>query len=94
MKKKIGMKLKKIFSLFLTSGILFTSIPTNLLVTQVHALSNVSGNKIIETAQSYSGWGYGEGGTCTGLVSRTLNKLALAFTSLAYPDQICLASSG
>ena len=60
------MKFKKIFSLFLTTGVLITSIPTNLLVTQVHALSNVSGDKIIETAQSYSDWGYGEVGTCTG----------------------------
>ena len=77
MKKKIGMKFKKIFSLFLTTGVLLTSIPTNLLVTQVHALSNVSGDKIIETAQSYSDWGYGEVGTCTGLVTRTLNKLGI-----------------
>lgn len=77
MKKKIGMKLKKFFEALFVVGIFLTSLPTGLFVSEVHALSNISGDKIIEVAQSYSDWGYGEVGTCTGLVTRTLNKLGI-----------------
>ncbi|MBP3920149.1 MAG: hypothetical protein J6D28_01135 [Bacilli bacterium] len=77
MRKKFGMKLKKIFSAIFVFGIALASLPSSLFVTEVHALSNVSGDKIIEVAQSYSNWGYGEVGTCTGLVTRTLNKLGI-----------------
>lgn len=77
MKKKIGMKLKKIFGSLFVVGMFLTSLPLGLFVPEVHALSNVSGDRIIEVAQSYSDWGYGEVGTCTGLVTRTLNKLGI-----------------
>lgn len=54
-----------------------SSFPITPFVQKVSALSNVSGDKIIEVAQTYSDWGYYEVGTCTGLVTRTLNKLGI-----------------
>ena len=77
MRKKFGIKLKRILTAIFVIGIALTSLPSSLFVTEVHALSNVSGDRIIEVAQSYSDWGYGEVGTCTGLVTRTLNKLGI-----------------
>lgn len=79
MKKKIGKLLKKFCSAIMAVFIFITSIPITPLITQVHALSNVSGDKIIEVAQSYdkAGYTYDNVGTCTGLVTRTLNKLGI-----------------
>lgn len=77
MRKKIGMKLKKLLNVLIVVGILFSSMPFAPFVTEVHALASVSGDKIIETAKIYDSWGYGEVGTCTGLVTRTLNKLGI-----------------
>ena len=77
MKKKFGMKLKKFLNAVMAVGIFLASIPITPFITEVHALSNVSGDKIIEVAQNYSSWGYWEVGTCTGLVTRTLNKLGI-----------------
>ena len=54
-----------------------SSFPITPFVQKVSALSNVSGDKIVEVAQTYSDWGYYEVGTCTGLVTRTLNKLGI-----------------
>lgn len=79
MRKKIGKLLKKFCSAIMAVFIFITSIPITPLITQVHALSNVSGDKIIEVAQSYdkAGYTYDNVGTCTGLVTRTLNKLGI-----------------
>ena len=56
-------------------GIFISSFPISPLIQKVNALANVSGDKIIETAMTYGDWSYDEVGTCTGLVTRTLNKL-------------------
>ena len=56
-------------------GIETTQVPFKL--PEAHALATVDGDKIIETAQTYSDWGYWEIGTCTGFVTRTLNKLGI-----------------
>lgn len=77
MKKKIGRKLKKFLNAVMVVGIVINSIPITPFVPKVNALAKVSGDKIIETAMSYSDWGYWEVGTCTGLVTRTLNKLGI-----------------
>lgn len=77
MKKKIGMKLKKVLNVVMVVGILLSSFPISPLITKVSAMSSVSGDRIIEVAQSYGDWGYYEVGTCTGLVTRTLNKLGI-----------------
>ncbi len=75
--KKIGKKLKKFLNAVMVVGIIINSIPITPLIPKVNALSKVSGDKIIETAMTYSDWGYWEVGTCTGLVTRTLNKLGI-----------------
>lgn len=77
MKKKIGRKLKKVLNVVMIVGILISSFPITPFIPKVNALARVSGDKIIETAMSYSDWGYLEVGTCTGLVTRTLNKLGI-----------------
>lgn len=77
MKKKINRKLRQLCSIVMIFGILLSSLPITPLVMKVSAMSTVSGDKIIEVAQSYSDWGYYEVGTCTGLVTRTLNKLGI-----------------
>lgn len=77
MKKKIGMKFKKFLNVVMAVGIFLSSLPISPLIQNVKAMSSVSGDKIIEVAQSYSDWGYYEVGTCTGLVTRTLNKLGI-----------------
>lgn len=77
MKKKINRKLKQLCSIIMIFGILLSSLPITPFVMKVSAMSNVSGDKIIEVAQSFSDWGYYEVGTCTGLVTRTLNKLGI-----------------
>lgn len=74
--------LKKIFqktcSIFMVIGVFlssFTGIPFK--IPEAQALATVDGDKIIETAQTYSDWGYWDIGTCTGFVTRTLNKLGI-----------------
>ncbi|MBE6153930.1 MAG: hypothetical protein E7166_06890, partial [Firmicutes bacterium] len=77
MKKKIGRKLKKVLNVVMVVGILMSSFPITPFIPKVNALARVSGDKIIETAMSYENYGYWEVGTCTGLVTRTLNKLGV-----------------
>ena len=77
MKKKINRKLKQLLSVVMIFGILLSSFPIAPFIPTVSAMSTVSGDKIIETAQTYVGWSYDEVGTCTGLVTRTLNKLGI-----------------
>ena len=77
MKKKIGRKLKKVLNVVMVVGIFLSSIPITPFIPKVNALASVSGDKIIETAMTYESWGYWEVGTCTGLVTRTLNKLGV-----------------
>ena len=69
--------LKKLFSVVMIFGIFISSFPISPLIQKVNALANVSGDKIIETAMTYGDWSYDEVGTCTGLVTRTLNKLGV-----------------
>lgn len=77
MKKKIGKKLKKVLNVVMAVGIFISSFPITPFITKVSAMAKVSGDKIIETAMTYEDWGYYEVGTCTGLVTRTLNKLGI-----------------
>lgn len=77
MKKKIGRKLKKVLNVVMAVGIFLSSFPITPFIPKVNALARVSGDKIIETAMTYQNWGYWEVGTCTGLVTRTLNKLGV-----------------
>lgn len=76
-RRKIGMKFKKILNVFMAVVILVTSIPITPFILRVNSLSKVSGDKIIEAAMSYSSCSYGEVGTCTGLVTRALNKVGV-----------------
>ena len=78
MKKNLKRIFQKTCSIFMVIGVFlssFTGIPFKL--PEAHALATVDGDKIIETAQTYSDWGYWEIGTCTGFVTRTLNKLGI-----------------
>ncbi len=77
MKKKINRKLKQLLSVVMIFGILLSSFPIAPFIPTVSAMSTVSGDKIIETAQTYVGWSYDDVGTCTGFVTRTLNKLGI-----------------
>lgn len=79
MKKKIGKLLKKFSSGFMAVLVLLSSIPLTPFIPQVHALANVTGDRIIEVAQQYeeAGYTYDNVGTCTGFVTRTLNKLGI-----------------
>ena len=77
MRKKIGRSLKKVLNVVMVVGILMSSFPITPFIPKVNALASVSGDKIIETAMTYESWGYWEVGTCTGLVTRTLNKLGV-----------------
>lgn len=77
MKKKIGRKLKKVLNVVMAVGIFLSSFPITPFIPKVNALARVSGDKIMETAMTYQNWGYWEVGTCTGLVTRTLNKLGV-----------------
>ena len=79
MKKKVKEVLQKSLKIFMIVGILLSSFPISPLISRVNALSMVSGDKIIEVAQSYknAGYTYDNVGTCTGLVTRTLNKLGI-----------------
>lgn len=77
MKKKIGRKLKKVLNVVMAVGIFISSFPITPFIPKVSAMAKVSGDKIIETAMTYEDWGYYEVGTCTGLVTRTLNKLGI-----------------
>lgn len=80
MKKRFKKFFQKSLSVLMVVGIFmssFSGIP--LKIPEVHAMSGVSGDKIIEVAQSYkdAGYGYWNVGTCTGLVTRVLNKLGI-----------------
>lgn len=79
MKKKIGRKLKKFLNVVMVFGILLNSIPITAFIPKVSALSMVSGDRIIEVAEEYeyAGYTYDNIGTCTGFVTRTLNKLGI-----------------
>jgi len=61
-----------VIGVFLSS---FTGIPFK--IPEAQALATVDGDKIIETANLYKDWGYYEVGTCTGFVTRTLNRLGI-----------------
>lgn len=79
MKKKIGRTFKKFSSGFMAVLVLLSSIPLSPFIPQVHALANVTGDRIIEVAEEYeyAGYTYDNVGTCTGFVTRTLNKLGI-----------------
>lgn len=77
MKKKVNKKLKQLCSIVMIFGILLSSFPIAPFIPQVKALSNISGDDIIETSMMYKDWGYYEVGTCTGFVTRTLNQLGI-----------------
>ena len=74
MKAKLKKKFQKLLNVVMVVGILITSFPISPLIQNVHALSTVSGDKIIEVAQTYKSYTYGEVGTCTGLVTRVLKQ--------------------
>lgn len=78
MKKKFKKFFQKSLSVLMVVGIFMSSFSgITLKIPEVHAMSGVSGDKIIEVAQSYknAGYGYWNVGTCTGFVTRVLNKL-------------------
>jgi len=77
-KKKIKGKLMKLLNVVLVVGVLISSFPITPFIPKVNALAKISGDKIIEIAQTYQDWDYDRIGTCTGLVTRTLNKLGIA----------------
>lgn len=79
LKEKIKRKLKKIVNLVLLFAITTSTFSGLIPIQEVHALaSGVTGDQIIETGmQYYSDWGYYEVGTCTGFVTRTLNRLGI-----------------
>lgn len=79
MKKKVKSVLQKSLKIFMIVGILLSSFPISPLISKVNALSTASGDKIIEVAQSYrdAGYTYDNVGSCTGLVTRVLNKLGI-----------------
>lgn len=77
MKAKLKKKFQKLLNVVMVVGILVTSFPISPLIQNVHAMSTVSGDKIIEVAQTYKSYTYGGVGTCTGLVTRVLNKLGI-----------------
>ena len=79
MKKKLKKFFQKTCSILMIIGVSlssFSGIPFSR-IPEAHALASVDGDKIIETAQTYSGYTYDGVGTCTGLVTRTLNKLGI-----------------
>lgn len=95
MKTKIKRKLHGVLNVVLIFGILMSSIPFTPLVMKVNALANIDGDKIIETAQNYIGWSYGEVGTCTGFVTRVLNKLGIGESIVGiHPYNIDTPQSG
>lgn len=94
MKTKIKRKLHGVLNVVLIFGILMSSIPFVPLM-KVNALANIDGDKIIETAQNYIGWSYGEVGTCTGFVTRVLNKLGIGESIVGiHPYNIDTPQSG
>ena len=65
-----------------------------LLPFEVKALANINGNTIINTAKTYENYTYYGVGTCTGLVTRTLNKLDIATSIVGiHPYNIDLPQS-
>lgn len=97
MKKRLKKFFQKTCSIFMIIGIVlssFSGIPL-IRIPEVRALSSVDGDKIIETAQSYSGYTYENVGTCTGLVTRTLNKLGIGESIVGiHPYDINTPQSG
>lgn len=79
MRKKVKLVLQKSLRVFMIVSILLSSFPMTSLIPKVNALAMVSGDKIIEVAQSYrdAGYTYDNVGSCTGLVTRVLNKLGI-----------------
>lgn len=78
MKKNLKKIFQKTCSIFMVIGVFlssFTGIPFK--IPEAQALATVDGDKIIETADLYKDWGYYEVGTCTGFVTRTLNRLGI-----------------
>ena len=95
MKTKIKRKLHGVLNVVLIFGILMSSIPFTPLVMKVNAMANIDGDKIIETAQNYIGWTYSEVGTCTGFVTRVLNKLGIGESIVGiHPYDIDTPQSG
>ena len=79
MKKKIKKFFQKACSILMVIGVSlssFSGIPF-VRIPEAHALASVDGDKIIETGKLYQDWGYYEVGTCTGFVTRTLNRLGI-----------------
>lgn len=78
MKNKKNKFLHKPLSIILVVGVLLTSfsgLPFK--IPKADALATVSGNKILEVARTYEDYTYENVGTCTGLVTRVLNKLGI-----------------
>lgn len=69
--------IKKIFTVILTAMVTITSLGLTQTVTQVKALANVSGDKILAQAMTYDLQDYYAVGTCTGLVTRVLDDLGI-----------------
>lgn len=96
MKNKIKRFFKKSVNIMMVVGIIlssFSGIPTR--IPEVHALASVSGDKIIETAKTYESYTYEGVGTCTGLVTRTLNKLGIGTSVVGiHPYDINTPQSG
>lgn len=73
--------MKKTFNLGLKTLLTFlvTFVSLNLsFIQNVNALSNLSGTDVLNAARQYENWTYNQVGTCTGLVTRTLNDLGIA----------------
>lgn len=82
MKKKIKKLIRKACSIFMVFGIILSSFSSIFLgkIPEAQALASINGDKIIETAMNYWGWDYDEVGSCTGFVTRVLNKLGIGET--------------
>ena len=72
LKRRINKLFKFTMVLTILANTILSYVPVKALT------SSVSGNDIIARAQTYSNWGYNQVGTCTGLVTRTLNDLGIA----------------
>lgn len=72
-----------------------SSFPISPLVMKVNALATTSGDRIIEVAESYKSYTYSGVGTCTGLVTRVLNKLGIGESIVGiHPYNIDTPQSG
>ncbi|MEG0410288.1 MAG: SpaA isopeptide-forming pilin-related protein [Erysipelotrichaceae bacterium] len=70
-------KIRKILITLTAVLITFTSLGLGSLV-NVKALASISGDSILAQAKTYDSWSYNAVGTCTGLVTRTLDDLGIA----------------